>query len=311
MPNVPDYSQYIGVKKVGVAQTANANTAIVKGRAPYRFDGYFPLYRGIRFPVNALVSNKFNQPSAPPPPPPFSPVDLSGLSLWLDADDSSTLTLSGSDVITWADKSTVANNYTQSNSSWRPVYSLDTTYNKNGVLFNRAEGDHLTPVTQSKRSFSGKTWTTFFVIRLTGTDSTLTIYRLQDSGVGDCWIRYRPGDSQISFYNVGLETNVSAASIANVSGLYTDVVNSTTRTVFNNGTSVANASGNSVSYNSYFTIGGNTNSEGMTGYIFEMIIYNGSALATLDRQKVEGYLAWKWGLQGNLPADHPYKGLAP
>jgi hypothetical protein len=30
-----------------------------------------------------------------------------------------------------------------------------------------------------------------------------------------------------------------------------------------------------------------------------------------NRQIVEGYLAWKWGLQGNLPADHPYKNAAP
>ena len=26
-----------------------------------------------------------------------------------------------------------------------------------------------------------------------------------------------------------------------------------------------------------------------------------------DRQKVEGYLAWKWGLQASLDASHPYK----
>jgi hypothetical protein len=26
---------------------------------------------------------------------------------------------------------------------------------------------------------------------------------------------------------------------------------------------------------------------------------------------VEGYLAWKWGLQGNLPPNHPYKLFPP
>ena len=25
-----------------------------------------------------------------------------------------------------------------------------------------------------------------------------------------------------------------------------------------------------------------------------------------NRQIVEGYLAWKWGLQTSLPSDHPY-----
>jgi hypothetical protein len=42
----------------------------------------------------------------------------------------------------------------------------------------------------------------------------------------------------------------------------------------------------------------------------ELIVYN-SVLSTTDRQKIEGYLAWKWGLQGNLPTGHPYKSAAP
>jgi hypothetical protein len=32
---------------------------------------------------------------------------------------------------------------------------------------------------------------------------------------------------------------------------------------------------------------------------------------TADRELLEGYLAWKWGLEGNLPAGHPYKSAAP
>jgi hypothetical protein len=36
-----------------------------------------------------------------------------------------------------------------------------------------------------------------------------------------------------------------------------------------------------------------------------------SALSDADRQKMEGYLAWKWNLQAKLPADHPYKQAAP
>jgi hypothetical protein len=36
-----------------------------------------------------------------------------------------------------------------------------------------------------------------------------------------------------------------------------------------------------------------------------------NVITTTDRQKLEGYLAHKWGLEGNLPADHPYKSAAP
>lgn len=33
--------------------------------------------------------------------------------------------------------------------------------------------------------------------------------------------------------------------------------------------------------------------------------------STADRQRIEGYLAHKWGLEGNLDAGHPYKSAAP
>jgi hypothetical protein len=32
---------------------------------------------------------------------------------------------------------------------------------------------------------------------------------------------------------------------------------------------------------------------------------------TTTRQLIEGYLAWKWGLQGSLPVGHPYISAAP
>jgi hypothetical protein len=52
------------------------------------------------------------------------------------------------------------------------------------------------------------------------------------------------------------------------------------------------------------------NSFPLTGDYCELIIFS-SLLSTTDRQLVEGYLAWKWGLEGNLPAGHPYKNAAP
>jgi hypothetical protein len=61
-----------------------------------------------------------------------------------------------------------------------------------------------------------------------------------------------------------------------------------------------------------FTMGGitvgnrYTLNESWPGHICELIIHN-TALTTFQRQQVEGYLAWKWGLQGSLPANHPYK----
>jgi len=47
----------------------------------------------------------------------------------------------------------------------------------------------------------------------------------------------------------------------------------------------------------------------LDGYVSEFIIYETGDEET--RQKVEGYLAWKWGLVNNLPNDHPYRYTRP
>lgn len=46
------------------------------------------------------------------------------------------------------------------------------------------------------------------------------------------------------------------------------------------------------------------------GDFCEIVIFD-SILSTASRQLVEGYLAWKWGLEANLPVSHPYKNAAP
>ena len=42
----------------------------------------------------------------------------------------------------------------------------------------------------------------------------------------------------------------------------------------------------------------------------EIVLYN-VVLTTTQIQLIEGYLAWKWGLQANLPSGHPYKSASP
>ena len=46
------------------------------------------------------------------------------------------------------------------------------------------------------------------------------------------------------------------------------------------------------------------------GIVYEILIYN-QALSDEVRQKVEGYLAHKWGLTQNLPEEHPFKSSTP
>jgi hypothetical protein len=57
-------------------------------------------------------------------------------------------------------------------------------------------------------------------------------------------------------------------------------------------------------------LGGNNAALGFIGDIAEFVILS-STPSNDDRQKMEGYLAHKWGLDGNLPSGHPYKSAPP
>lgn len=50
--------------------------------------------------------------------------------------------------------------------------------------------------------------------------------------------------------------------------------------------------------------------QSFNGALGELIIID-SLVTTEERQLLEGYIAWKWGLEGNLPSNHPYKNSAP
>ena len=58
-------------------------------------------------------------------------------------------------------------------------------------------------------------------------------------------------------------------------------------------------------------LGSNTGvSAYLDGWIAEVVFTNGKQ-SVADRQRMEGYLAHKWGLTGNLAAAHPYKSTPP
>ena len=52
------------------------------------------------------------------------------------------------------------------------------------------------------------------------------------------------------------------------------------------------------------------NRQYISGLVGEFIIV-ADDVTDETRQKIEGYLAWKWGLQDDLPEGHPYETGAP
>jgi hypothetical protein len=81
-------------------------------------------------------------------------------------------------------------------------------------------------------------------------------------------------------------------------------------TVVFNGSVITGMAAVSASGSGYVLggLGGGANS--WNGYVAEVIVYN-KALNPIQRTRVEGYLAWKWGLVERLSAQHFYKARGP
>ena len=63
--------------------------------------------------------------------------------------------------------------------------------------------------------------------------------------------------------------------------------------------------------NTPFYLGSSSALYTSSGFHLCEFIATSNALSSTDRQNVEGYLAWKWGLSAQLPSGHPYKNFEP
>jgi hypothetical protein len=240
-----------------------------------------------------------------------SPTAISGCQLWLDANDYNSLTLSGSNVTQWNDKS--------GNSRHATSYNGTCTYNSTG--FNSRPTIVFDSTSLYSPMASGTITTgisVFCVFYCTGTPS----YTAPFTRTGTVVTNH---PDPIDIYNAnrlsGQENNVrSATSTLNLStvttaSLYNITVKTGSWIDYLNGTSSWSSTfvdtfGDDANAK-YFYIGSRADKvTSFIGRMSELLVYN-SFLSDADRQKIEGYLAWKWGLQANLPSSHPYYSGAP
>ena len=268
--------------------------------------------------VNKYLKNKWN--IAPTlttlPTPvynrPFQPVDITGLAMWFDAADNSTITLSGSLVTQWNDKS--GNGYNATNSTYvSPTYSA-TGFNSRypGLLFNGTSTLLVTAAILPTPVLSANgTDTTIFLVfnRLTGTGN------YEPFGLGTNYNTYvlrDPWATGNSILDIGSSGRVSITNTVNGPQIYSLWRNGTADYMYNYGASIGSnlsASGTVGTTSQSFNIGGGIADGGyFNSYISELIIYN-YTLSNSQRQQVEAYLAWKWGLISSLTSGHPGRTL--
>jgi hypothetical protein len=88
---------------------------------------------------------------------------------------------------------------------------------------------------------------------------------------------------------------------------------STRQGVWVNGTQLGSNFGGPSDNNSgslQYSVGGGTNDRCPPYKYAECLVFN-SGFSAANRQQMEGYMAWKWGLRVLLPSDHPYKNAPP
>jgi hypothetical protein len=261
----------------------------------------------------------------------FTPADIS-TSLWLDAADATTITESGGAVSQWDDKSGNVRHASQPSSGSRPTISAAAQNSLDALSFDGLS-DFFSLASALPLASSGS-FDVFFAGKPNNSDR-VNLY----GGAGI--VRQYPGSDAAGSWAVGVRNNGAVAVQHHLTS------GSNSNGAVSGGSISTNT--NAIAFWRYDTDGGATSQDRWeirvnggapastststtsflwdagngeigrswtgSGYYFQGLMYEivitTAKLSAADRQKVEGYLAHKWGLAASLPGDHPYKSVAP
>jgi len=242
----------------------------------------------------------------------FFIYSIPNIELWLDSSDSSTITLNNGKVSTWHDKSGNENNATQSLASNQPEFGQDqngkfvkftSSYTNGDAHSVLADNYLIVPPISFKSSFfvidhDGSKVSMLFgsqehlksYLIIGGNDFAISVDGYNNSSgpqdVGSWWYNG-------AFQDTGTDMGATGLIPLNTPSLHS-VIYQLNDPMF-----------------SFHRIGSyRGNKAGFGGKIREVVIFD-DYLNEPVRQKIEGYLAHKWGLTADLPSDHPYKNNAP
>jgi hypothetical protein len=269
---------------------------------------------GISLAINRLTSVVGVASSA------WTPASLGAdLALWLDADDASTITLQGgggpgpggSDhVAQWDDKSGNGNHATQDTASSQPTYNA-TGFNSKPALMFDGIGDWLDAGTGINLGSQ------HFIVAAVMLDVIASFRFICKWGATtgtQSWLFSPAVNGHRHIVNVGGNIRISQSleALTTSPTLYGGELQAGVLKAFVNGTEGATTLtgiGTPQATNTTVTLGRlNTTASDYTDMVAaEYVIVNGANATVANRQKAEGYLAWKWGLAENLPPDHPYR----
>ena len=249
--------------------------------------------------------------------------DQTPTDLWLDAADASTITLNGSTVSQWNDKSGNARHFSQSTATSQPGYSTNQLNGYPILTFDGTDdfldGGNILPATNSI-----SVWIIARQNTISTTSSAPYLGRMNSAIADGNYLVRGQLSSQTNLSFAQMRTSVATYS-ANITGTpnsnwtlvgmrYSSTDNQL-QSLRNGSSSTAVAtSGTAADPGIACRIA--ARSAGTINYLHVdvaeiVVLLSAPAALVAPRPQIEGYLSWKYGLQGNLPATHPYKNSPP
>ena len=241
----------------------------------------------------------------------WTPAEIS-TALWLDAADDSTITLNGSTVSQWRDKSRNGRHVNQPTASKQPTYTLAGQNGLNVLSFDGnqrslfASSSTINLLQPFSRFFAGQ-----FLVKnnqsvVLDSDTNNTQCVFYNGEVGTSWVVANGIAPNFSSYSYGTRDflNHQHFHIVNGAESYWGLDGSNPAGPLNGGP------GTQAGIRIGHVRTELSPSYAFNGRVFEIVLVSG-IINTQDRQKLEGYLAWKWGTVASLPSNHPYKNGAP
>jgi len=263
--------------------------------------------------INAIGPSLASSPiTAAPIPSSFNPASIAGLNVWLDAQNTSNVILTGSNVSAWNDSSPAENNFTAGPSGIITYDQPSTINNRPAISFSTGNPTSTYLSKEFNISPELNELTLFMVVTQTATipgNSELFFTRNN----------YRYFDVFNNTVNGLLSLNIGNATQLNSTvdiittpptiSLITVLISSEAYMYVNGRITAINGALRGV-FPLDDILEWSVSGGAFLGSIGEVITYP-MAITDTQRQKVEAYLAWKWGIQSELPSTNPWQQTPP
>lgn len=280
------------------------------GSNPIGLNEYYGVASGI--PASGTISiDNFYGASVPL----WTPEQMS-THTWLDASDTSTInTFADTYVMEWRDKSGNNRHPTPQNYPRTNRYTLN---GKNVIDFSWFDSQYfvLQGLSTSSLPSGASVFIMFRNYDFPSTAEGSGLWQIQNSGSMPYPANHFTWSDGWVYDGFGSTTRVQITSRPNLSSwtLYNVLAKPGLRQSRWNGGGLAYSASNTFSITGATYLGVST-WPGQAAYfwhgqIAEFIIVGGD-ISTADRQRMEGYLAHKWGRTSTLPSSHPYKSVHP